>query len=339
MEPVMTLGQIAQKAGVSIGTVDRVVNKRGRVAKETRKKIEEVITQYGYTPNIAARQLKQQSVLTLGFLFPEPGSGSGYWDLVIEGIHNACQTFKPYNISLIPALFDRFTPGSMLEAGKNLLTKRIDGMILSPVVTEDALELACLMQDIPYIYVDSPLAKTEPLVTIAQSPYRGGLCAGRMMKLLKGSGVFAVVCMFNNAMNQRERIRGFTGYFSNDGNSNIIEAACEGWISHSLFDFMDELYALYTTIDGIFVPSAEGHLAAEYLVDRGRKKDTALIGYDNLPVNRRALLDGAIDCLISQRADNQGYQAIREMYRKCVLGEPCVPVIEIPIDVYFRENI
>jgi LacI family transcriptional regulator len=94
----MTLNQIAKKAGVSIGTVDRVVNNRGRVAKETRAKIESVIAEYGYTPNLAARQLKQRSVLTLGILFPEPGSGSGFWDMIIDGIHNACETFKPFTI-------------------------------------------------------------------------------------------------------------------------------------------------------------------------------------------------------------------------------------------------
>jgi LacI family transcriptional regulator len=87
------------------------------------------------------------------------------------------------------------------------------------------------------------------------------------------------------------------------------------------------------------VPHAETHLIASYLVLRGIKGRVTLIGHDNLPPNRRALLDGAIDCLIDQRPENQGFQAVNQFYRKQILGETCPPVIEIPIDIFFKENI
>ncbi|MDR1785895.1 MAG: LacI family DNA-binding transcriptional regulator [Spirochaetaceae bacterium] len=335
----MTLSQIAEKSGVSIGTVDRVVNNRGKVAPATKQKIEEVIEKYGYTPNLAARQLKQRSVLTVGVLFPLRDTDFGYWDLVISGIQSACLTLRPFTIELLPAFFDRTKPGTMLEAGAALLEKGVDGMILSPVLSQDAQSLAALMNGAPYIYVDSPLAKTRPLVTIAQSPFRGGLCAGRMMSFLKRAGLFAAIRMFSDGLNLRERIRGFSEYFGSRENSRTIEVSCDFLDPNSLHEFMDELFALHPDISGIFVPHAEGYLVAEYLVERGLKKNIALIGYDNLPRNRRCVLDGAIDCLISQRADNQGYQALCELYRHCVLGEPCEPVIDIPIDVFFRENI
>jgi LacI family transcriptional regulator len=276
-------------------------------------------------------------------LFPEPGSGSGYWDAIIKGIFNAAETFKAFNITLVPGFFNRYEKGDMLARGKALLEQDIGGMILAPVVWDDTLALADLMREIPYVYVDSPPpgppGTTSPLTSIAQNPYRSGQCAGRMMKLLRGSGRFITIRMFDNAFNLRERIRGFTDYFVQDGNTQVIEAEIPSYKSAALYDFLDNLFARYGDINGIFMSHAEGHLVASYLVSRGIKSRVTLIGHDNLPPNRRALLDGAIDCLIDQRPENQGFQAVSQFYQKQILGETCLPVIEIPIDIFFKENI
>ncbi|MDR0598748.1 MAG: helix-turn-helix domain-containing protein, partial [Treponema sp.] len=47
----MTVKEIAELAGVSIGTVDRVLHKRGRVSAATRETIEAIIEEYQFTPN------------------------------------------------------------------------------------------------------------------------------------------------------------------------------------------------------------------------------------------------------------------------------------------------
>jgi LacI family transcriptional regulator len=313
------------------------------VSPAVRKRVEAVIAQYGYTPNLAARHLKRRSVLTLGILFPEPGSGSGYWDAIIAGIHNAAETFKAFSITLVSGFFDRYAKGDMFARGKSLLERSIDGMILAPVVSDDTLALADAMREVPYVYVDSPSpgppGTMSPMTSIAQNPYRSGQCAGRMMKLLRGSGRFIAIRMFDNAFNLRERIRGFTDYFAQDGSTQVVEVESPGYDSATLYDFLDNLFVQYGEINGVFVPHAETHLIASYLVLRGIKGRVTLIGHDNLPQNRRALLGGAIDCLIDQRPENQGFQAVSQFYRKQILGETCPPVIEIPIDIFFKENI
>ena len=54
----MTVTEIAKRAGVSIGTVDRVLHNRGRVSSETRDRIQAIIDETGYQPNPLARHLK-----------------------------------------------------------------------------------------------------------------------------------------------------------------------------------------------------------------------------------------------------------------------------------------
>ena len=56
---------IAKKAGVSIGTVDRVLHQRGEVSEETREKILKIIREFDYRPNILASTLASKKIINL----------------------------------------------------------------------------------------------------------------------------------------------------------------------------------------------------------------------------------------------------------------------------------
>jgi len=64
----MTIYDISEKAGVSIATVSRVLNESGSVSEKTKKKVLEVVKEYGYTPNLFARGLGINSMNTIGIL-------------------------------------------------------------------------------------------------------------------------------------------------------------------------------------------------------------------------------------------------------------------------------
>ena len=52
-----TIKKIAELAGVSIGTVDRVINNRGRVSPAVEARVRSIIQEIGYTPNLMAKSL------------------------------------------------------------------------------------------------------------------------------------------------------------------------------------------------------------------------------------------------------------------------------------------
>lgn len=61
---------IAARAGCSIGTVDRVIHKRGKVSEPVKKRILEIIKELDYKPNVNARVLASKNPLNLGILLP-----------------------------------------------------------------------------------------------------------------------------------------------------------------------------------------------------------------------------------------------------------------------------
>lgn len=66
-----SIKEVAQKAGVGVGTVSRVINGSGYVAADTRKKIEQAISDLEYTPNELARNLFRNRTGIIGVLIPD----------------------------------------------------------------------------------------------------------------------------------------------------------------------------------------------------------------------------------------------------------------------------
>ena len=77
---MITIKDIAQKTHVSIGTVDRVLHGRGRVAKKTEEKILALVKKTGYKTNIHGRNLVLKKTFHFGIIMPQAGQDSCYWE-------------------------------------------------------------------------------------------------------------------------------------------------------------------------------------------------------------------------------------------------------------------
>lgn len=76
---------IAQKADVSIGRVDRVIHNRGEVSEDTKRKILQIIKDFDYQPNILASSLASKKVITFASLTPSAKDKESYWAKPHEG--------------------------------------------------------------------------------------------------------------------------------------------------------------------------------------------------------------------------------------------------------------
>ncbi len=84
---MITIKDIAKLSDVSIGTVDRVIHKRGFVSSDTKEKVEWAIKELKYTPNIYARQLKLSKKYKFGVLMPELHQDAYYWQEAAERVN------------------------------------------------------------------------------------------------------------------------------------------------------------------------------------------------------------------------------------------------------------
>lgn len=160
-----TIQDVAQKAGVSVATVSRVINKHNKVSVKARLKVEQAIDELNYEPNALGRNLRNaESRLLLVLL---PSISNPFYTEIIKGIENTAIA-KGYNILLCET-------DSNPEREKiyfNMLRNRLaDGIILmDPTVNKDNLYalaakhpiVRCSEFDeegqIPYVTIDNELA-------------------------------------------------------------------------------------------------------------------------------------------------------------------------------------
>lgn len=334
----MTITEIARLAGVSIGTVDRVLHKRGRVSQETIERVMDIVNDYGYEPNTFARNLKLSKHFTIGVMLPLLHSEYGYWNLIYEGILKAAKELSTLSVSIDMVEFDRTRAESFLEAGVRLTNRQPDALLLAPVVPEPTMKFLANHPALPYAFIDSPLPDTEPSSCVAQNPFKGGFLAGRMMHLLsKGNGTFVVVQTHRNAYNSKQRASGFISFFDTVPGSRVINMEISAKDAGA--KEIEAAYAQHPDLKGIFVVNDSVHRIAQAVSSLGRKNQTVLIGYDVIEPNRKAMEEGKVDCLISQRPDFQGYTAVYQLYRKAMLNQQPEKNINVPIDIVLVENL
>ena len=99
MTEKVRIKDIAEKSGVSVGTVDRVLHNRPNVSKKAREKVEKVLKEINYQPNMYASALASNKKYTFICLLPEHLEGE-YWTAVETGIHEAIATYSDFNTSV-----------------------------------------------------------------------------------------------------------------------------------------------------------------------------------------------------------------------------------------------
>ena len=78
------ISDIARMAGVSVGTVDRILHNRGKVSKTAQEKVNRVLQEVEYRPNLMARSLALKKQFNIAALIPAFRPGE-YWEKVAEG--------------------------------------------------------------------------------------------------------------------------------------------------------------------------------------------------------------------------------------------------------------
>ena len=125
---------IAEKAGCSIGTVDRVIHNRGRVSDAVRERILQIIKELNYKPNVNARVLASKHTLRLGILLPAFKKGE-YWELPRQGIFEATERYQDQGYGIELSWFTYNNPEKFYQEGMKMISDDIDGIIMNPATT------------------------------------------------------------------------------------------------------------------------------------------------------------------------------------------------------------
>jgi LacI family transcriptional regulator len=337
---------IALKANVSTGTVDRVLHERGKVSEKVKEKILKIIKEMNYEPNLIARALGSSKIYKIAALIPDE-EYDAYWHAPKLGILKAEKELKQYGIAVKYLQFNPYSVNSFIENARQIIEQNVDGIILSPIFHREILPFLEQWKNehIPFVLFNTQIADYDPLSYIGQDSYQSGYLAGRLIHYGLPQPCSILIAHFDeeisNAAHLSKKEQGFRNYFMQnhiDQQYNIVRAELN---SSNFFEFADRLGGLIESLpdlEGIFVTTSKAFEIASYLMQRHIKK-IKIVGYDLLPKNIHYLNTGVINFLINQNPKGQGYWGIHQLADHLIFKKE-VPVLKyLPLDIITKENV
>ena len=336
---------IARLADVSVGTVDRVLHGRTGVSEASRKRVEEILKQLDYQPNMYASALASNKKYLFVCLLPQHKEGD-YWTDVELGMKRAVETFSDFHITLSVMYYDQYEYSSFINAGEEILKQEPDGVLLAPTIPEMTARFTNKLQEreIPYIFIDSNVDSLNPLAFFGQKSDQSGYFAARMLMLLardeKEIVIFRKIHEGIVGSNQQEnREIGFRQYMEEYHPScTILELDLHAERNDEDNEMLDELFRTHPTVKNGITFNSKVYIVGEYLQSHG-KKDFNLIGYDLLERNVTCLKEGSVSFLIAQQPELQGFNGIKALCDHLIFKKEVTCINYMPIDLLTVETI
>jgi len=337
---------IAQRAGVSVGTVDRVLHDRPNVSASAREKVERALKEMDYRPNVYASALAYNRSYTFFCIIPKHDS-EAYWEEIEEGVQAAAYVRRDFHVSLQLAYYERFNDHSFQKVTQDCLAAHPDGIIIVP----SKLELTQAFTDklhnggIPFILLDSYLPDLKPLAFYGQDSFQSGYFAARMLMLIasREKEIFLMKQLKNGhigSKQQSNRETGFRHYMKDHyPHIGIVELDLPLGIDRSRYTkIMDQFFKDNPALHHGITFNSKAHLVGQYLL-RTNRRNIQIMGYDMVAKNAECVRQGSISFLIAQHGYMQGYSCVETLFQAIVLRQEVTPVNYMPIELLTKENI
>ncbi len=160
----VTIHDVANRAGVSIGTVSAVINRKSSVARETRRKVQEAINELNYRPSAAARRRLQPShEKSIGLVIKEVQNP--YFADIIIGVQQAARDHG-YGVLVGSSEHTYDLEQKLVEL---LVAKDVEGLIINPLLDEES-DLSHLFElkrrNIPLVLLESVRGMKASMVDV-----------------------------------------------------------------------------------------------------------------------------------------------------------------------------
>lgn len=319
----VTIKQIADAAGVSRGTVDRVLHSRGHVKPELEERICRIAKEMGYQPNMLGRALVMSS------RSPKIGvicqfSETPFMNLVLTGIEQAQTELRARGTEVLLETIDSYDMGRVLKAVDGMMEAGVSGLALTP---GDAPEIIDKIREltearIPVITFNTDVPDSTRMCYVGLDNARAGeACAGLMDTCLRSGGLLLPITGYDDNQAHFQRMTSFLSTARREF-PGLQLLPCERCFDMDNIAEKAVLKVLesYPDLKGIYISGNGQAGVCRALRTAGKTRDICVICYDLTEANVNELKRGGIDFLIDQDAHSQGYLPATILYNYLVMG-------------------
>jgi len=333
----ITIKDIAKVANVSIGTVDRVLHKRGKVSKNSLQKVNEALRELNYKPNPLARSLKNNRTHFICILVPDPKKDP-YWLPCKIGIEEVVREYDAFDITVSVNYFDPSKPDVFAQTGFELLKKNPNAFLFVPLFEKES---RAILKDLDTKGIRTVTFNSLPQEYqghhVGQDLYLSGRVGAKLISTYLSSpskiGLIHIDETYNNATHIREKENGFKSFFKDE------QARHEICIKSIKLDSVPETvtHMVQTLKINIFFVTTSKTYEVARCLDMIKSK-SIVIGYDLLPQNLEYLKNGRIQFLIHQAPGLQASLSLKQLIENSLFNKEFPEKRFLPIDIINSEN-
>ncbi len=309
----VTQAQIAKLAGVSRGTVDRVINNRGRVSPAVEAKIKKIVRELGYQQNMAASLLvRSKKPIKLGIYIQS--LDSPFMQCVLEELEHIRPEIRKKGAEFIVKSSKAIDLKEQLNALHEFQEEGVSGIALTPIENSQITELVNNLadQNIPVVTFNSDLPTSRRMCYVGQDSYLSGrTCAGLMNILLNGQGQVMIIAGHLSNLSHTRRLDGFCSeaYTSCPGIS-VLPLERSNDYDAAAYEITKRRLLEDSNIDGIYIVSNGQGGVCRAIRELNLQHKIKLVCHDITPETVQNLANDTIDFLIDQDAHRQASQPL-----------------------------
>ena len=332
-------------AGVSEGTVDRVLHNRGEVSVKSKDAVLKVLNEIQYSPNLLARSLASKKHYTFCCLIPayQPGD---YWQFVETALRQAGIDFLQYNIHIDLHYYNQFDSNNFVGETRDLLQLKPDAVILAPIFRNETLAFINELNklEIPFSFIDSLIEDAGFTTYYGQNSFQSGFVAAKLLlnDLPENSEVLILRTMRQGSISNQTRYRfeGFMQYFNQHTSKKmkLVHVEISDTDDIANLETIRTTFLEHPSINSAITFNSKVYRLANYLKQLNHDS-IRLIGYDLLDKNVDYLKQDVVSFLIAQSPGKQAYYTVRDLCNKLILKQEVNQINYVPIDILMKENI
>lgn len=329
---MITIGDVAHRAGVSAMTVSRVINNSGYISQETRERVEQAIADLGYVPNALARSLRFKQTKTLALVLTD--ITNPFFTTIARGVED---TASEQGFSV---MFCNTDESEEKEANylNVLVQKQVDGVLLVPALSSPDSVIFLAERGVPCVVLDRRTPGAT--VDIVHCDSEQGACGLVEHLLSLGHRRIAILTGPEVVSTAADRVAGYRRALAAAGLASDPALVCYGSFTQDSGARMARaMLALPQPPTALFAANnfiALGALGALRQAGVRVPDDISLVTFDDLPA---AMVINPFLTAAAQPAYEMGRQAINLLLDRLAERGPTAPRdITLPTELIVRAS-
>ena len=337
-----TTKDLAEAAGVSLATVDRVLNNRPNVSKKSIRTVNEAIERIGFVRNIAAVSLVRNKTYKVRFILPTVGDQ--YLEELLKQVEHVNESLSQELAAADVIQLPMSNPHAVANYLSTLDVSEVDGVAImapeSPQVRDAMTRLG--ERNIKVVQFLSGQESHEDLDFVGIDNFAAGATAARIIGrfTVRQTGKIMVISETMQSLDSIERRLGFDQVINSEFTHLSVLPSLETYADNERAKrIIARQLERNRDITALYVMSPEARSPVKQVAEFWDLSDLTVVAHERTPFSEEALRSGDIDAIIAQNPTSAVRKAVRLLRTRSANREPDTSQENLRIEVLLKDNL